>query len=664
MKVPEFARISTQRKLTSTFGGVNRTPGLSEGEFVDDINMTSSAYPALASRPLFGVMKSYGDLANRQIPLIAWNDGLVELIPDSGDGYDRLYYKGEEVAEYAAKQLSRYGWVDPLPGVPAEHREAVCFNRMVIFLPYMTFFDCAAYDAREDCCGKLYNVRNIGVGAKLYPMFEDGNYILAASVTGQDFPQAASSDLPSASGQDGTTITGRWDDADREGAAYYQLKDGSWALQNNFRFRIDYTSGSGMYPRIDEGFHVGDIVDIETMTVTVGGEEIELGLGTQFTIDELGEGYIVIRAGAFDSIAFAGLMNKCFTAVPGTTRKKCVTLTHLQIARRVPELSYACVSHNRIFGCDSTGHEIYACYQGDPFVWYNYFDEDLSAWTATVGTPGTWSGCAAYENKVLFFKRNRIHVLSGGYPSSFTLTDVESPGAWISYSDFSDAHAQIQGCSDMIPIAYSDGALYFGGADGVYRWYGGIATRISDKLGSGRYYFYDMFAVGHILYVTAILPGTFGPTTYSYDVARDIWHKIGSLLPLCHAYVNSGVLAVSYGKIVAFGVVTSEYESGPVAWSFETGPLAGLEPDRKYLSKIQICADLGYRGEISVFLQYNEDGFWRKYKIPFPDRRRVELLPIIPRRCDSVRMKVSGSGGVTVYTISYYYERSTELGTV
>ena len=655
MKIPEFtfpSKNAAVRRPDSTFGGLNRTPGVGDGEFADDNNMTSDGYPALSSRDPYGLYKVYDSArAMRQVPLIAWNDGLVELVADEDPNeYDHLYYKGEKIDAYHDASLSRYGFNPPpiIAGRPAEHREAVCFNKMVIFLPYMTYFDTS-----DLSCGKLYNVRNFGVGAVLCPVFEDGNYILAASVVGQDFPQAASAGLPTASGQDLRTIAGRWDDDDRNGA--------EWVYQTNFKFRIDYPA-SGSYPSIDSGFDVGDVVDVQTMTVEVGGSDVELGLGTQFRIDELGEGYIVISAGAFDSVAFAGLMQKCIAAVPGTTRKKSVTLKHLMIARNVPTLAFACVQNNRIFGCDTTGHEIYACYQGDPFVWYNYGDSDLSAWTATVGTPGVWSGCAAYEYRVLFFKHDRIHVLAGSYPSAFSLSDVETPGAWSSFGTLDDVHTFIEGCTDGIPITVSGGAVWYGGTDGIYRWYGGQATRISAKLGEGRYYFYDAFSAGGKIYFTVWLPGEIGIKTVVYDPRRDIWHKIACLATTSHVERDGGALCLSGNCIYAIGLSEPRTEAGPIAWSVETGPLVGIDPDYRYISKIQIVADFGAESELVVDLMYDEDGLWHRYSTLFPMQRRVRLIPVTPRRCGSCRMRISGLGKVTIFSVSYCDDRSSEFG--
>ena len=106
----------------------------------------------------------------------------------------------------------------------------------------------------------------------------------------------------------------------------------------------------------------------------------------------------IIRDCGDDYLIVVGLINKVFT------NSKPIT-----VERKLPELDFVCELNNRIWGCSSINHEIYACKQGDPTNWYCYAGLDSDSYAATIGTDNIFTGCVAYNGTVLFFKE---HVLS------------------------------------------------------------------------------------------------------------------------------------------------------------------------------------------------------------------------------------------------------------
>ena len=98
-----------------------------------------------------------------------------------------------------------------------------------------------------------------------------------------------------------------------------------------------------------------------------------------------------------NSIIVTALINETFTK------------TGITIKREPPDLDFICEHGNRIWGCNSAAHEIYACKLGDPTNWRSYLGTTEDSYAATVGTDGDFTGCAEQGGTVVFFKEKHIH---------------------------------------------------------------------------------------------------------------------------------------------------------------------------------------------------------------------------------------------------------------
>ena len=60
-------------------------------------------------------------------------------------------------------------------------------------------------------------------------------------------------------------------------------------------------------------------------------------------------------------------------------------------------------------------------------------------------------------------------------------------------------------------------------------------------------------------------------------------------------------------------------------------------------------------------IQFDSDGVWRPVDKLAATEKRSFLLPIIPRRCDHYRVRLSGSGGWRVYSMSREHYAGSDL---
>ena len=81
---------------------------------------------------------------------------------------------------------------------------------------------------------------------------------------------------------------------------------------------------------------------------------------------------------------------------------------------------------------------------------------------------------------------------------------------------------------------------------------------------------------------------------------------------------------------------------------------------KKYLSRFDIRMYLEEESECRLELQYDSDGNWIKMPAIRGSRLRSFVIPVIPRRCDHLRFRLTGKGEMRIYGISRIMEVSSD----
>ena len=123
--------------------------------------------------------------------------------------------------------------------------------------------------------------------------------------------------------------------------------------------------------------------------------------------------------------------------------------------RRIPDMDFVTQCNNRIWGCSSAKHEIYACKLGDPTNWFCYMGLASDSYAATIGSEGVFTGACTHGGYVLFFKDGMMHKVYGTQPSNFQVTEVFCRG--------------VQGGSERSLVSIN-GYLYYKSRWGVCRY--------------------------------------------------------------------------------------------------------------------------------------------------------------------------------------------------
>ena len=321
----------------------------------------------------------------------------------------------------------------------------------------------------------------------------------------------------------------------------------------------------------------------------------------------------------------------------------------ITLERRIPDLDYLTESDNRIWGCCSAEHTIYACKLGDPTNWYSYMGTAADSYAASVGSDGDFTGAATCLGYVLLFKQNLVHKVYGTKPANFQVTTVACPG--------------IDTAGGFVT---ADTALYYLSPRGVMRYDGSLPEGIGQKLGASRLTAGTFGAADGRLYCS--VKNAAGEwSLLCCDTARGLWHREDALHVLGFACEGGSLYALAAdGKLWAMGREDDPYsghagrEAG-IAWAGETGEIGLYTADRKFLSRLEVRFAAAAGAFVRLEAQYDGAGAWELLGQWSMEQDKTVTAPIVPRRFASMRLRISGTGDATVYSVSKLLEQGSEL---
>lgn len=311
------------------------------------------------------------------------------------------------------------------------------------------------------------------------------------------------------------------------------------------------------------------------------------------------------------------------------------------ITRKVPNLSIICESQNRLWGAE--GNTIYASALGDPTNFFTYDGRDTDSYSVAVASEGVFTGCIGFGNSVLFFKEDRLYKVLGSYPSQYTMYEYQVPGVK------KGSESSLWNINEV---------LYYHSREGVYRYSGGSPELVSEVFGLRRYQNASAGAEGDRYYISMedIQSKMWG--LWVYDIQRDIWLQEDETQALDFAYNDGRLYFISKdGSVVCVNPVESNED---IAWSATTCRMDEVLHNRKCYSKLLLRAELlDSKAWLQVEVSCDGEPFKRVYTSR-DKRAKTLVIPIMPRRCDSFRVRLSGEGAFILRSMV----REFEIGSV
>ena len=123
------------------------------------------------------------------------------------------------------------------------------------------------------------------------------------------------------------------------------------------------------------------------------------------------------------------------------------------------------------------------------------------------------------------------------------------------------------------------------------------------------------------------------------------------------AHGGSLYLLSQGGEIWTVGDVAQPPEGaqqeGPVAWVAEFADFTDGSPDKKGLFRLHIRLEVSEGGQVQAWAQVDSDGVWHPMGQPIgPTPKRSFQLPMVIRRGDHYRIKLTGTGACRIYSIT------------
>lgn len=345
-----------------------------------------------------------------------------------------------------------------------------------------------------------------------------------------------------------------------------------------------------------------------------------------------------------------------------------ISKSKVNAQRKIPDMDFVAELDNRLWGCSSENHEIYASKPGDPFN-FNYFLGGASdSYVLTIGSDGDFTGCIAHLGYMLFFKENMVHKIYGTKASNFQLTSVAVRGVE-------------KGSSKSLCIVNE--TLFYKSESGIMMYQGSLPEGISDELGNERYYNAVAGCCNNKYYISMQDSKSIWHL-FSYDTVFGLWHKEDNTqfrytltLPDNLYYIDGeyhlkSILTNSDSFIVKRLISDDEYENTEYSnicenffdWYYETGNLYAGSIDSKYISRLRFLFTIFSNTRLYFYIKY-DDADWKFITVKKYDytgtNEDTHNLPIITRRCKRMKLKVVGSGNCLIKAVAMSIEAGSEL---
>lgn len=374
----------------------------------------------------------------------------------------------------------------------------------------------------------------------------------------------------------------------------------------------------------------------------------------------------------YDGVTISGVLNEQLQALNATTvvwgrDEDCIIVTGIldavttqlladgavTVERRMPNLDYITESENRLWGCRygtaASGeivNEIYACKPGDFKNWNCFMGLSTDSYVASCGTDGQFTGAITHLGYPLFFKETCVHKVYGNYPANYQIQTTVCRGVQ-------------KGCERSLAIVGE--ILYYKARHAVCAYDGSLPLEISAALGDERYGNAVAGAHGNKYYIS--MQDSAGSChLFVYDAAKGMWHKEDELRADCFCSCREelyGIRSVDGAIITLLGAGAQDADA--VEWMVETGELGINSPDMKYISRLTVRMNLDIGARVHFCAQYDHDSRWESLATIRGTSLRSFSVPLRPRRCDNMKLRIEGVGSAKIYSITKTIEQGSEL---
>ena len=612
MRLPTLSELQTSRDMIDVFKGYNHNLRIGEDEFYDMKNLTSSHYPTLAVRGRRGtyIIKGTDAEGNETISAPVNPQGLIAK--------DALCY---------------------VDCITEEHEEGARF-----YINGKVVEDFTLSSKAEDCPKQL-----ISMGAYVIIM-PDKKWVNTSDLT--DFGSIEASVT--------TQSTVSFEMCRVDGSAYEGALVSSEAPEEpeNMALWIDTSSTPHTLKQWAESTAMW--VSIATTYVKISAA----GIGKPFAEN--------------DGVTISGIENKQlsdlnntmivwdrdddYIVVTGVLDAVITQDNPITVKRTMPNMDFVVESENRLWGCrygvannGEIVNEIYASKLGDFKNWNCFMGISTDSYAATVGTDGQFTGAIAHLGYPIFFKENCMHKVYGNYPANYQIQTTTCRGVQ------KGSHKS---------LAIVNEVLYYKSRTSICAYDGSLPQEISYALGEVAYSNAVACSHGNKYYISMHddtlskdnLEDVKQWQLFVYDTQKGLWHREDNTRVDAFCSCREELYFIDYyDRKVKTMFGSGERDVSYVEWSAETGVIGTGSPDKKYVSKLNVRMSLDIGSRVFLYIQYDSADDWEYLFTMDGTTLRSFTVPIRPRRCDHLKLRIDGYGDAKIYSISKTIEGGSDV---
>ena len=325
--------------------------------------------------------------------------------------------------------------------------------------------------------------------------------------------------------------------------------------------------------------------------------------------------------------------------------------TPFTVSRKMPNLDFVIESENRLWGCrygtainGEIVNEIYASKLGDFKNWGCYMGLSTDSYTASCGTDGQFTGAITHMGYPLFFKENCVHKVYGNYPSNFQIQTTACRGVQ-------------KGCDKSMAIVNE--TLFYKSRSGIMAYDGSLPTEASYALGNEVYSDAVGGAHGNKYYVS-MKDKDEKWHLFVYDMGKGMWHKEDNLKAECFCSCRGDLYAITGNNIITM-LGSGVQDVADVEWMVETGEIGISSPDMKYISRLTVRLMLEPDATCAFYAKYDFSEEWEYMFTLTGSNLRSFSIPIRPKRCDHMKLRIEGVGVAKIHSFTKTIEQGSEL---
>jgi hypothetical protein len=239
-----------------------------------------------------------------------------------------------------------------------------------------------------------------------------------------------------------------------------------------------------------------------------------------------------------------------------------------------------------------------------------------------------------------------MHKVYGNYPANFQIQTTDCRGVQ-------------KGCSKSRAIVNE--TLYYKARSGICAYDGSLPVEMSSALGDINYSDAVAGALNNKYYISMMDENEIYHF-FVYDTSKGMWHREDNThaLQFC---ANRGDLYYidDTDKWIKSVRGNGTPDRTPIKWEVVTGIIGTDSPDKKYISRLDVRLLLNPGSTVTFYAEYDSSEVWEHLHTMVGTTLRTFPVPIRPKRCDHLRLRIVGQGDAKIYSICKTIEQGSDI---